>query len=104
MKTNRVAFQTRVMTDAPNGEFVTLGTYLEDELCNACRAFLQNKGNTDNLLERARQLSIDQRVALGHYMTGLKIQNFANNAEHNDSIKLDEEVNSFLKQYDKITK
>lgn len=95
-------YQTRIMPNALDGDYNTLDDNLDIELTKACTNFINNQGI--DLLERARELSINQRIALSHYMTGLKIQNFAINASRNDNVKLESEVNDFLKQYDKLTK
>lgn len=102
MKIPIVFYQTRIMQNDMAADYNTLGNNLDIELTQACTNFINNQGI--DLLERARELSINQRIALSHYMTGLKIQNFAINAANNDNIKLTEEVNDFLKQYDKLTK
>jgi hypothetical protein len=102
MKISVAFYQTRINPNPLNNEYDTLGDNLEIELTKACKRFIEDIHS--NLLERARQLSIDQRIALSHYMTGLKIQNFAINASRNDNETLESEVNDFLKQYDKLTK
>lgn len=102
MKIPVVFYQTRIMLNTIVGDYNTLGNNLDIELTQACENFINNQGI--DLLERARLLSINERIALSHYMTGIKIQNFAINASRNDNEKLNDEINSFLKSYDKITK
>lgn len=102
MKIDKPFYQVRIMHNEPNGDFKTLSSNLEIDLNTACSSFLNSKHI--DLLDRTKMLAIKERIALSQYMTGLKIQNFAINAANNDNIKLNEEINLFLKQYDKITK
>lgn len=99
MKVNKPAFAIRVMIPKD----ISLGDYLENELSDACSNFLTKNGSND-LIERAKQLAINQRIAFNHYMTGIKIQNFANSAAINDTITLQEEINDFEKKFNKATK
>lgn len=106
MKIDKPIYAVRVLT----GEELTiselpLGATLRKALRTACTTFLI-KTNIDDteLLDATQELAINERIAISQYLTGLKIQNFANNAAINDTITLEKEVNDFLKQYNKLTK
>ena len=75
---------------------------LRVDLNTAC--FMFTKSKTKDVATDAKQLAIDIRIALNTYMTGLKIQKFANNAKENDRTTIELEINDFIKQFDKITK
>ena len=106
MKIDEPIYVVRVMI--PNVQKTYSDTTLFDNLRNTLRAtcikFLNATDNiTENMLDDVQVLAIDQRIAISQYLTGLKIQKFANNAAINDNITLEKEVNDFLKQYKKIT-
>ena len=84
----------------------TLFDNLKNTLRASCTNFLIDTDDTnEDLLDHVLQaFAVNQRIAISQYLTGLKIQNFANNAAINDTITLEKEVNDFLKQYNKLTK
>ena len=95
MKIDKAEF--RVLSDG-----IPLEDKLRIDLNSAC--FMFTKSNTKDVIQDAKVLSVDMRVAIGQYLTGLKVQNFANSAAVNDNITLEIEVNDFLKSYNKLTK
>jgi len=102
MKINKPNFVVRVLRN----EEITLADQLREDLRDACHEFLGKTDCQDDtyLIEASEKLAIDQRIALNQYITGLKIQNFANNAAINDTITLNEEINDFIKKFNKVTK
>jgi hypothetical protein len=98
MKINSPSFAIRVMT--PND--ISIDDQLENKLCAACHTFLDEE-TPSTLLDCVEELAVAQRIAISQYLTGLKIQKFANKIAEEDNIKLTIEINEFLKTYNKAT-
>jgi len=86
MKIKSPFYAVRIMQNEPDGDYLPLNVMLKDELDDACEQF--TRGTLNEVLEGAKQLAIAQRIALNNYMTGLQIQEFANDiADQNNKKK-----------------
>ena len=107
MKIEKPIYAVRILTT--NGNFINeyaLYDTLRTSLRAACSIFMAKTDNhsSSDLPDVAQELAVSERIAISQYLTGIKIQNFANNAAVNDNITLEKEINDFLKQFNKLTK
>jgi hypothetical protein len=103
MKIDKPIFGVRVI----RGNDISLNDALRIDLTHACESFLSKMKDDDynnNLLEASEELAIDHRIAIRQYMTGLKVQEYANKIITTDTVVLEDEVNTFLKEFNKVTK
>lgn len=97
MKIDNPIFTVNVGSDEKS-----LESKLKLTLKTACKEFLIN-ADVDTI-QASQSLAIAHRIALSQYITGLKIQKFANSASINDTITLENEINLFIKEFNKVAK
>ena len=92
--------------DKPTFTILTDNMSLDDklrvDLNTACFKFTKSK--KEDTIIASKQLAIDMRIAMNQYLTGAKIQQFANNAAEHDTIGLTKELNDFINEFNKLSK
>jgi hypothetical protein len=106
MKIDNPIFTVNV-SDAVDITQRPLSNQLKVTLREACKKCIESTvvGSTEqDIINASQALAIAHRIALSQYITGLKIQKFANSASINDTITLENEINLFIKEFNKATK
>ena len=76
--------------------------HLRSELNHACYAFLND--SKKDVLVAAKNLAINQKIALQQFASAMQAQQFANDINNANTTALEKEIKEFTKQFNDLIK